>query len=131
MTANRFTFAGLLGAHVEIWEGPTRGEDGTISRQVKVTLTVPNLYEGGTGRLTEVWNVPERATEDEVAQGILAATLRMLAHEALESLRWKGERVYDAHPETSSSTVANGPPRVVSSSLAEVTHLHPWNEMTP
>lgn len=122
----RFTFAGLLGEHIEVDHGPTLDpESFEIVWQVTIRLQVPALDGGGLGKLTEVWTVPAGATEDEVASGIVARALALLAHETIEALRWHGSPVFDAHP--SRHEVANeGRQRSGASSISEAGALRPW-----
>jgi hypothetical protein len=123
--ANRFTFAGLLGDHVQVTHGPTLALDGSIVWQVTIALQVPALDGRGDGKLTEVWSVPADATEDDLAAGIVARVLALFAHETIEALRWNGSPVYDAHP--SKTEAANeGAVRSGASSIAEAGALRPW-----
>lgn len=126
----RFTFAGLLGQHVEVDHGPTWSPDGGIVWQVLITLRVPALDGGGEGKLTEAWTVPADSTEDDIAEGVISRALTLLAHEALEAMRWNGEPVFDAHP--SSPEAANeGRPRSGASSISEARALRPWSPKEP
>jgi hypothetical protein len=121
----RFTFAGLLGEHIEVDHGPTLALDGSIVWQVIIALQVPALDGRGDGKLTEVWSVPADATEDDLAAGIVARALALLAHETIEALRWNGSPVYDAHP--SRAEAANeGSQRSGASSIAEAGAFRPW-----
>jgi hypothetical protein len=125
MTRSRFAFAGLLGEHVQVDHGPTVSPDGEIVWQVVISLQVPAFGDEGDGKLTDVWSVPADATEDDLAAGIVARTLALLAHETIEALRWNGEPVFDAHP--SRSIAANeGTARTGASSVAEAVALRPW-----
>lgn len=121
----RFAFAGLLGEHVQVDHGPTLAPDGEIVWQVTISLQVPAFGDEGDGKLTEVWTVPADATEDDVAAGIVARTMTLLAHEAIEALRWNGEPVFDAHP-IKSIAANEGTKRSGASSVDEAGALRPW-----
>ena len=121
----RFAFAGMLGGCLEADHGPTLSPDGSIVWQVVITLQAPALDDGGVGKLTEVWSVPADATEDDLAAGIVARALALLAHETIEALRWNGSPVFDAHP-PKPDAANEGSTRSGASSIDEAGALRPW-----
>ena len=86
-----WSFGGPLGAMITCWTGPTLSDEGSVVYQARVELQTPD------GVLTHVYTLEDGMTRSEVAAGMHAAALRLLAHELLEQQQLDGSRVWAPH----------------------------------
>lgn len=100
-----WSFAGPLGSMLSVRMDERVSDADDLVTQATVTLSTRD--GDAPGMLSESMVMPAGATPEQVATGLHAIAMRLLAHEALESMRLDGARVFDAHPTV--AEVANVP----------------------